>query len=124
MPEIFPRENIADVNFHHWNGNRRYSIGQRDGCVGVAPGVKDDPVEIAPAGMKAVDQLSLNVALEIMNVCMGEFFTELPEITLKGVMSVNIRFPLSQKIKIGAVNNHYLHGMKIPLIFLTVNYRG
>jgi len=113
MPEFFPCVYVGDMDFDHrcfYAGNR---IVDRHRSMRIGPGVQYDSIGGKTRFVELVHDFSLNVRLIIIQFDPIEPLLQLPEIILKGFVSINRGFSLAKQIQVWAIDNLDFHARKI-----------
>lgn len=108
VPVIFAGKNIADVYFHHRCVDGGHRIGHSYRGMRVSAGIENNPVVIKSHLMKPVDELAFHIALKIRKRYRGKILFQLLQVSIKGLIAVNVFFPGAQKVEVGAVDYCYL----------------
>lgn len=98
VPERFSRKGIGNMYFDCRSANRLYSISDSYRGMRVRSRVENDSIKREACLMKLINNLSFNIALEIMKLKRRKFSLKRCEVFLKGSMSIDFGFAFSEQI--------------------------
>ena len=101
------------MHFHHGRIDCANGIGDAHGSVGVGGGIQDNSIVTVTHFLDFIDQFPFNVRLKIGNFQVGIFLLHGLKKIVERYVSVNIFFPLSEKVQVWAVYDDYLHCVNI-----------
>ena len=107
--------NIGDVYLHYRAFQAADAILQGNARVGVGTSVEHDSIVGKTYFLQLVDELSLDVALVILDFHVWIFSFQLGQVTLEGVAAVDAWLTNTQKIEVWAIDDLYLHNLVVFL---------
>lgn len=113
MTKLLTFVNIGNMNLKNRRTYPRHRIRNCHGGMRVASCIEQDPLVGKAHLMNFVNNLSLNIALKIIQLNLRKLLSERIQIRFKRLATVHFRFPLSQKIEIGTVNDLNFHERSI-----------
>lgn len=69
MANLLPGEYIGEMDFHHWDGEGRNSIGYGQAVVAIGTGIEHYALAFVRLVLEEVDDLSLTVGLVANQFC-------------------------------------------------------
>jgi hypothetical protein len=121
MPESFALVNVGNVHFNHRRADGTYAIGERNAGVGVGSGVKHDAIALKSHGLQLVDKFTLDVALKVIYLYIGEASTQTGQEIVERRGTINAWFAHAKQVEVGPVDNLYRH-VSFILYFCSQNY--
>ena len=110
VAERLPLVNIGDMHFDDGRANGGNSVGNGNGGMGIGARVENDAIVRKAHFVQLIDDLTLGVALKVMQDDMRIILLQLEEILLKALSSIDVWFPLTEQIQVGPVDDDDLHG--------------
>ena len=101
------------MHLHRGAAQRTDAVEQCNTRVGISTGVEYDAVVVEAYLLHLVDELAFYIALEIVNLHVGEQCFQCGQIALKRVLAVDARLTHTEQVEVGSVDNLYLsHGLQ------------
>ena len=96
VAEILSFEHIADVNLNNRARNRTDTIVQSNARVGVGAGVQHDAISVEAHRLHLIDELTLYITLEIMQLNIGKLRLKFRQESLKRAAAIDAGLACSQ----------------------------
>ena len=112
VTERLARVDVADVDLDDGSGDGSDSVGDGDRGVGVAASVEHDAAVVKAHGLKAVDNLTLDVALIHIDRVMRELVGQLLQILVERAVAINLGLTFAHEVQVGAVDDVDGHFLK------------
>lgn len=109
VAELLTLVDVRDVNLDDGAAQRADAVMQCYAGVGVGTGIEHDAVVGEPHLLHLVNELTLYVALVVLNAYVRIFGLELWQVLLKGRCAVDARLTGAQQVQVRTVDNDYLH---------------
>ena len=109
MTESLTGMYVGDMYLDDWRSNRTNSVLQSNRRMSIGTCVQNNAIYIESSFLNLINQLSLNVRLEIVNLHIRISGTKSGKVIFKSNATVDSRFALAQKIYIRAINYLYPH---------------
>ena len=105
VTERLARIDVADVDLDDGSGDGSDSVGDGDRGVGVAASVEHDAAVVKAHGLKAVDNLTLDVALIHIDRVMRELVGQLLQILVERAVAINLGLTQAHEVQVRTVDN-------------------
>ena len=103
---------IADVYLDGRCADRLEGIQQSHAGVGVSTRIKHYAIVVESYLVDAVDEVTLMVALQVVNLYLRISAAQLLEVSLETLGTIDARFALAQQVQVGPIDDLYLgHGL-------------
>jgi len=75
--------------------------------------IEDDAILIETNTLQFIDQFAFHITLIIADFDVGVFVAKRFEVGIERFITVDVRFPFAEKVKVGAVDDGYFHAVRL-----------
>ena len=109
MAEGLALVDIGDMYLDDGGCDGTDGIVEGDAGVGVGSGIEDDAVGGEAVGVEAVDEVTLMVALVVVELYVGVLLAELLEVVFEGAVAIDIGLAATEEVEVGTVEEKEAH---------------
>src|SRR5690606_9332767 len=109
VPEGFPAEGVGYMYFHDRDGYPLYGISYTNGSMGIGSCIENNTVITKPCFMEFINDLPFYIGLIIIQLNIRKFAAKFSQKIFKGFGAVYFGLPLSEKVKVGPVDDNEFH---------------
>ena len=108
---FFPGEDVADMDFYGWSGNRQECVVQCYAGMAVTARIDDDAVVRKAHCLNLADKFAFDIGLKVFDVNLWIPFSEDSQFLFHGSGAIDVGLTCADEVEIGSVDDDNLHNV-------------